>query len=142
MLSGSENLSLLGAAETKYPRSPEDAHLEAIPNLCKTNDYVINLDCHEFTCLCPKTSQPDFAKIFISYIPDEFIVESKSLKLYLFSYRNTGIFHEFVINKIATDLYVLLKPKSIKVLGDFMPRGGIAIRPIVILGDKELAKSF
>lgn len=142
MLSGSENLSLLGAAETKYPSSPKDAHLEAIPNLCKTNDYVINLDCHEFTCLCPKTSQPDFAKIFISYIPDEFIVESKSLKLYLFSYRNTGIFHEFVINKIATDLYVLLKPKSIKVLGDFMPRGGIAIRPIVILGDKELAKSF
>jgi len=142
MLSGSENLSLLGAAETKYPSSPEEASLEAIPNLCKSNDYVINLDCHEFTCLCPKTSQPDFAKIYISYIPDEFIVESKSLKLYLFSYRNTGIFHEFVINKISNDLYSLLKPKSIKVLGDFMPRGGIAIRPVVILGDKDLAQNF
>ena len=142
MLSGAEKLSLLGDAETQYPSSPEEAKLEAIPNLCKANDYIINLDCHEFTCLCPKTAQPDFAKIYISYIPDEFIVESKSLKLYLFSYRNTGIFHEFVINKIANDLQSLLKTKVLKVVGDFMPRGGIAIKPVVVLGDKELAKTL
>lgn len=134
-----KDLSLLGSAETKYPKSPEEATLEAIPNMWKANDYSINLDCHEFTCLCPKTGQPDFAKIYISYLPGESLVESKSLKLYLFSYRNYGIFHEFVINKIAEDLFNTVKPKYLKVLGDFMPRGGIAIRPIVELGDTSLA---
>lgn len=133
-----KNLSLLGSAETVYPSSPEEAILEAIPNMWQKNDYSINLDCHEFTCLCPKTAQPDFAKIYISYLPGESLVESKSLKLYLFAYRNHGIFHEFVINKIAEDLYNTIKPKYLKVLGDFMPRGGIAIRPIVELGDLTL----
>ena len=101
MTNGAENLSLLGNTETKYPESPEEAKLESIPNLWTNNDYVVNLDCHEFTCLCPKTSQPDFASLEISYIPDQLLVESKALKLYLFSYRNQGIFHEFVTNKIA-----------------------------------------
>lgn len=142
MLSGAENLVLLGQSQTNYPVSPEEAQLEAIPNLCKENDYVINLDCHEFTCLCPKTSQPDFAKIFISYIPNDFIVESKSLKLYLFAYRNTGIFHEFVINKIAQDLQKILGAKVLRVIGDFMPRGGIAIKPVVVLGDKALVEAL
>jgi len=142
MLSGAENLVLLGQSQTNYPSSVEEAQLEAIPNLCKENDYVINLDCHEFTCLCPKTSQPDFAKIFISYIPNDFIIESKSLKLYLFAYRNTGIFHEFVINKIAMDLQKLLGAKVLRVVGDFMPRGGIAIKPVVILGDKALVEAL
>lgn len=135
-----KNLSLLGAAETRYPTKPEEAQLEAIPNMWQKNDYSINLDCHEFTCLCPKTGQPDFAKIYISYLPGESLVESKSLKLYLFSYRNEGIFHEFVINKIANDLFETIKPKYLKVMGDFMPRGGIAIKPVVELGDKELGK--
>lgn len=139
---GSESLNLLGSAETKYPQSPDEAQLEAIPNMWKANDYSINLDCHEFTCLCPKTGQPDFAKIYISYLPAESLVESKSLKLYLFAYRNEGIFHEFVINKIADDIFNTIKPKYLKVLGDFMPRGGIAIRPIVELGDTSLREKI
>ncbi|MCH2227405.1 MAG: preQ(1) synthase [Candidatus Caenarcaniphilales bacterium] len=142
MTNGAENLSLLGNTETKYPESPEEAKLESIPNLWTNNDYVVNLDCHEFTCLCPKTSQPDFASLEISYIPDQLLVESKALKLYLFSYRNQGIFHEFVTNKIANDLQEILKAKVLIVKGDFMPRGGIAIKPTVVLGDKELAKTF
>ena len=137
-----KDLSLLGSAQTVYPQSPEEAQLEAIPNMWQKNDYSINLDCHEFTCLCPKTGQPDFAKIYISYLPGDSLVESKSLKLYLFSYRNEGIFHEFVINKIADDIYNAIKPKYLKVLGDFMPRGGIAIRPVVELGDTTLAKEL
>ena len=135
-----QDLSLLGAGETKYPQSPEEAVLEAIPNMWLENDYLVQLDCHEFTCLCPKTGQPDFARIYIKYIPGETLVESKALKLYLFSYRNHGIFHEFVINKIADDLQKVLKAKYIQVLGDFMPRGGIAIKPLVELGDRELFK--
>ena len=134
-----KDLSLLGSAQTIYPQSPEEAQLEAIPNMWQKQDYVVNLDCYEFTCLCPKTGQPDFAKIYISYLPGESLVESKSLKLYLFSYRNHGIFHEFVINKIADDLFQTIKPKYLKVVGDFMPRGGIAIKPVVELGDKGLA---
>ena len=133
-----DKLSLLGSGNTIYPTNPEDAILEAISNQFPDNDYLVNLDCHEFTCLCPKTGQPDFAKIFISYIPDQHLVESKSLKLYLFSYRNHGIFHEFVINKITRDLANLLKPKFIKVTGNFMPRGGISINPQVTLGDSVL----
>ncbi len=133
-----KDLSLLGSAETKYPQSPEEAVLEAIPNLWKKNDYLVQMDCHEFTCLCPKTGQPDFAKIYIKCIPGEALLESKSLKLYLFSYRNEGIFHEFVINKIAEDIFNAIKPKFLQVLGDFSARGGIAIRPLVELGDKDL----
>ena len=133
-----ENLSLLGSNSTKYPNSPEEAKLEVIPNKWTNNDYLVNLDCHEFTCLCPKTQQPDFAKIYIKYIPKEFLVESKSLKLYLFSFRNTGIFHEFVINKIAKDLFEIMQPKFLQVTGDFLARGGISIRPVVELGDKDL----
>lgn len=138
----SKDLSLLGASNTHYPQHPDEAKLEAIPNQWNTNDYFINLDCHEFTCLCPKTGQPDFAKIYISYVPGEFLIESKALKLYLFSFRNIGIFHEFVINKIADDLNKAIKPKFIKVYGDFMPRGGISIRPEVKLGDMDLYTSL
>lgn len=133
-----DKLSLLGASAIKYPEHPEDAVLEVISNQFKSNDYLINLDCLEFTCLCPKTSQPDFAQIQISYIPGEFLIESKALKLYLFSFRNQGIFHEFVINQIARDLAEVLKPKFIQVQGNFMPRGGISICPLVRLGDTDL----
>lgn len=137
-----DNLTLLGSANTIYPTSPNEARLEAITNQWQDQDYLVNLDCHEFTCLCPKTGQPDFAKIYISYIPGKYLVESKALKLYLFSYRNHGIFHEFVINKIADDLNKVINPKYIKVVGDFMPRGGIAIKPVVQLGDIELYASL
>ncbi len=137
MTTGAEELSLLGAQQTEYPQSPEAAKLEVIPNQWQGNDYTVNLDCHEFTCLCPKTGQPDFAQIHIEYIPGELLVESKALKLYLFSYRNTGIFHEFVINKIAKDLFDAMQPKYLKVSGDFMPRGGIAIKPVVELAPQK-----
>ena len=85
--------------------------------------------CSEFTSLCPKTNQPDFARVFINYIADDKMVESKSLKLYLFSFRNHGDFHEDCIQKICNDLVKLMKPKFIEVIGEFTPRGGISIFP-------------
>ncbi|MCQ2370231.1 MAG: preQ(1) synthase, partial [Paludibacteraceae bacterium] len=103
--------------------------LEAFENKHRDNDYFIKFNCPEFTSLCPITSQPDFATIYISYIPDEKIVESKSLKLYLFSYRNKGDFHENCVNTIMKDLIALLDPKYIEVWGKFMPRGGLSIDP-------------
>ena len=93
------------------------------------NDYFVKFNCPEFTSLCPITGQPDFATITISYVPDERLVESKSLKLYLFSFRNHGDFHEDVINIIMKDLVKLLEPKYIEVWGKFLPRGGLSIDP-------------
>lgn len=138
----SKELSLLGNSQTEYPSSPSEAKLEAIPNLWKDNDYLVNLDCPEFTCVCPKTSQPDFAHIVIDYIPGPSLIESKALKLYLFSFRNEGIFHEFVVNKIADDLNKAINPKYIRVKAKFMPRGGIAINPVVELGDLNLGRKL
>ena len=85
----------------------------------------------EFTSLCPKTGQPDHARMEIVYVPNKLMIESKSLKLYLFSFRNTGEFHEDVCNRIANDLFDLLKPDYLRVYGDFAPRGGLAIKPLV-----------
>lgn len=104
----------------------------------------MTFDCPEFTTLCPKTGQPDFGHIFISYIPRERMVESKSLKLYLFSFRNHGDFHEDCVNIIMKDLRKLMDPKYIEVKGIFMPRGGISIYPFANWGDdehKDLEKS-
>jgi 7-cyano-7-deazaguanine reductase len=123
-----EGLTQLGK-NTPWPQSPKEAKLEAIPNLWPTSSYTVQLICEEFTCVCPLTGQPDFAKIIIEYRPDKFLVESKSLKLYLGSYRNEGIFHEFVINAICHDLVELLQPHSIEVRGEFSARGGIRIVP-------------
>lgn len=103
--------------------------LEAVENHHPENDYWVKLNCPEFTSLCPITGQPDFATIYISYIPDKTIVESKSLKLYLFSYRNYGEFHEDCVNRIMADLVNLLHPRYIEVWGKFLPRGGISIDP-------------
>lgn len=89
----------------------------------------VQLDCPEFTSLCPLTSQPDFGHIKIEYLPGEWMVESKSLKLYLFTFRQRGHFHEACVNEIGEALFKLLEPKWIKVHGDFMPRGGISINP-------------
>lgn len=122
----------LKASKIEYPKTPEEAKLEIISNRW-ANEYTVQLICNEFTCVCPVTGQPDFAKIIIDYSPDKFLVESKSLKLYLFSFRNTGIFHEFVINKIANDINTILKPHWITVKGEFSPRGGISIVPLVRL---------
>ncbi|HLN52932.1 MAG TPA: preQ(1) synthase [Lentimicrobium sp.] len=103
--------------------------LETFQNPHIQRDYRVKFNCPEFTALCPITGQPDFATIYITYIPDERMVESKSLKLYLFSFRNHGAFHEDVINIIMNDLIEIMQPRYIEVLGKFLPRGGISIDP-------------
>jgi len=99
--------------------------LQTFKNPAPDRDYLIAFDCPEFTCLCPLTGQPDFAHITIDYVPDRLCVELKSLKLYLWSYRNEGAFHEAVTNRIADDLFKLLAPRRLTVRGDFAVRGGI-----------------
>jgi 7-cyano-7-deazaguanine reductase len=101
--------------------------LETFPNHNQSRDYMVTLQTEEFTCVCPKTGQPDFAKIKIQYIPDKKIIESKSLKLYLWSFRNEGVFHEHVTNIILDDLVAALKPRWCKVNAEFAVRGGIGI---------------
>ncbi|MBR4373784.1 MAG: NADPH-dependent 7-cyano-7-deazaguanine reductase QueF [Treponema sp.] len=124
-----EGVTLLGNQSTKYTYDYNPNLLEKFPNKHPDNDYMVTLNCPEFTSLCPKTGQPDFATIRINYIPDKFIVESKSLKLYLFSFRNHGDFHEDCANIIMKDLVRLLEPKYLEVEGIFTPRGGISIYP-------------
>ncbi len=99
--------------------------LEAFPNPQPERPYTIAFDCPEFTCLCPRTGQPDFATIRIRYAPDKLCVELKSLKLYLWSFRDEGHFHEAVVNRICDDLARLLSPRWLEVEGDFAVRGGI-----------------
>jgi 7-cyano-7-deazaguanine reductase len=99
--------------------------LDTFPNPNPERDYLIRFECPEFTCLCPKTGQPDFATIRVEYVPDGLCVELKSWKLYLWSYRNEGAFHEAVTNKILDDLVAATKPRRARVEGDFMVRGGI-----------------
>lgn len=108
--------------------------LEAFENQHPERDYWVQFNCPEFTTLCPITAQPDFAEIRIMYIPDRRMVESKSLKLYLFSFRNEGNFHEDCVNVILDDLVRLMDPRYIEVLGLFVPRGGISIHPYVNYG--------
>ncbi|HBF12840.1 MAG TPA: NADPH-dependent 7-cyano-7-deazaguanine reductase QueF [Deltaproteobacteria bacterium] len=105
--------------------SQPSKQLETFPNSHPNREYTINFTCPEFTCVCPKTGQPDFATIKISYIPDKLCVELKSLKLYLWSYRNEGAFHEKVTNQILDDLVAAIKPRFMEVTGDFFVRGGI-----------------
>jgi len=100
-------------------------HLETFPNPRPERDYEIRMECPEFTCVCPKTGQPDFATIRIRYVPDQTCVELKSLKLYLWSYRDEGAFHEKVINQILDDLLAATRPRRMTVEGDFKVRGGI-----------------
>lgn len=131
------SLSLLGNQGTKYPIDYAPEVLETFDNKHPENEYVVTFDCPEFTTLCPKTGQPDFGHIYISYIPRIKMVESKSLKLYLFSFRNHGDFHEDCVNIIMKDLFRLMNPRYIEVRGIFMPRGGISIFPFANLGDDE-----
>ena len=100
-------------------------NLETFPNPNPERDYTVSFKCPELTCLCPRTGQPDFATIRIEYVPDKLCVELKSLKLYFWSYRNEGAFHEAVTNKILNDLVRATKPRRMKVAGDFFVRGGI-----------------
>ncbi len=99
--------------------------IDTFPNPQTKRPYEIRFDCPEFTCVCPMTGQPDFATIYIAYTPDKLCVELKSLKLYLWSFRDEGTFHEAVTNRILDDLVAALKPRAITVIGDFMVRGGI-----------------
>ena len=122
-------LTQLGSKTTQYPRDYAPEVLEVFQNKHPENDYFVKFNCPEFTSLCPITGQPDFASIYISYIPAEKMVESKSLKLYLFSYREHGDFHENCVNTIMKDLIALMEPKYIEVWGKFLPRGGISIDP-------------
>ena len=108
--------------------------LETFTNKHPNTDYWVTLTCPEFTSLCPLTGQPDFANLTIQYVPDARMVESKSLKLYLFSFRNHGDFHEDCVNIILKDLVRLMAPRYIEVFGDFNPRGGIAIKPFANYG--------
>ena len=124
-----QGVSLLGNQNTKYKYDYDPSVLETFVNKHPYNDYVVTFDAYEFTSLCPKTGQPDLAKIIINYIPNEKMVESKSLKLYLFSFRNHGDFHEDCVNIIMKDLVKLMQPKYLEVRGIFAPRGGIAIFP-------------
>lgn len=119
----------LGEANTEYHMTYSPELLEAFPNKNPKSIAWTTFLCTEFTSLCPKTNQPDFARITINYIADKKMVESKSLKLYLFSFRNHGDFHEDCVQKICNDLVKLMKPKYIEVIGEFTPRGGIAIYP-------------
>ena len=131
---GLDQLKQLGSQNTKYTYDYDPSLLERIPNKHADRDYFIKFNCPEFTSLCPKTGQPDFATIYISYIPDQYMVESKSLKLYLFSFRNHGDFHEDCVNIIMKDLVKLMDPKYIEVTGLFTPRGGISIWPYANYG--------
>lgn len=120
------SLTQLGA-NSKLPSSPEEAILERVPSPYKEQNYVVRFTAPEFTSLCPITGQPDFAHIMIDYIPGDWIVESKSLKLYLGSFRNHGAFHEDCSVKIAQKLVELLKPRWLRIGAYWYPRGGMPI---------------
>lgn len=122
-----EALTLLKKGATAYPANPDEARLETFPNRYASRNYTIEFDCPEFTSLCPVTGQPDFARIVITYVPDAKCIESKSLKLYLGSFRNTGMFHEEITNRILNDLVAACRPRWARVRGAMNPRGGIAI---------------
>ena len=131
-----EGLSLLGNKKTVYRDDYAPEVLETFINKHPDNDYMVTFNCPEFTSLCPITGQPDFAEIKINYIPDMKMVESKSLKLYLFSFRNRGDFHEDCVNIIMKDLVKLMDPIYLEVKGIFTPRGGISIHPFANYGKK------
>ena len=118
-------LTLLKKGEMRYPTSPDEAQLETFENANQQRNYWIEFKTSEFTSLCPITGQPDFATITIEYIPGTLCVESKSLKLYLFSFRQTGTFYEEIVNRIYTDLIEQLNPRRLVVNGEFTARGGI-----------------
>jgi 7-cyano-7-deazaguanine reductase len=118
------------------PSTPS-TELQTFPNPAAKRDYVIAFDCPEFTCVCPITGQPDFATIRIRYVPDALCVELKSLKLYLWSYRNEGAFHEAVTNKILDDIVKATNPRAIRVEGAFLVRGGITTTVIASHGNAE-----
>ena len=133
---GSDDFSLLGH-ESKLPASPEEAKLETFTNKSPGRPYTIDLDCPEFSSLCPVTGQPDSAHIHISYIPAELCVETKSLKYYLASFRNLPSFNEEIVNRILDDLVEVIQPTRMEVVGQFSPRGGISLTASASYPDGE-----
>jgi 7-cyano-7-deazaguanine reductase len=131
-----QDITLLGQKQVRYGYDYTPEILETFDNKHPDNDYWVKFNCPEFTSLCPITGQPDFATVYISYVPDIKMVESKSLKLYLVSFRNHGDFHEDVVNIIMKDLIRLMDPRYIEVWGKFLPRGGISIDPYTNYGKK------
>ncbi|HCR85616.1 MAG TPA: NADPH-dependent 7-cyano-7-deazaguanine reductase QueF [Alphaproteobacteria bacterium] len=121
-----KNLKQLGN-KVGYATSPEEAMIEKVANPHAGENYVVRFTCPEFTSLCPLTGQPDFAHLVIDYVPDKFLLESKSLKLFLFSYRNQGDFHEACTMGIAKRIIAEIKPKWLRIGGYWYPRGGIPI---------------
>jgi 7-cyano-7-deazaguanine reductase len=121
-------LTLLRRSAASYPESPDKARLETFANTHPRRRYWIRFDCPEFTARCPVTNQPDFGRIVIEYIPEKLCLESKSLKLYLFAFRNANTFHEEAVNRILDDFVQAVRPRRARVIGEFNPRGGIAIR--------------
>jgi 7-cyano-7-deazaguanine reductase len=120
-------LTLLGSASATYPAAPSGSVLESFENRSPSRDYIIRFDCADFTSLCPITQQPDFAQIQIEYIPDRLCIETKSLKFYLSSFRNTDSFNEEVVNRILEDLVAACQPREMTVHGRFAARGGITV---------------
>jgi 7-cyano-7-deazaguanine reductase len=123
-------LTLLGNSQAAFPKSPQQATLEVFANPHPQRDYSIRIDCPDFTSLCPVTCQPDFAEIIVDYIPDARCIETKSLKLYLASYRNVHSFNEAVINRILDDLVRSCQPRRMRIEGRFVARGGLALTVI------------
>ena len=132
----SDDFSLLGH-ESKLPASPEEAKLETFTNKSPGRPYTIDLDCPEFSSLCPVTGQPDSAHIHISYIPAGLCVETKSLKYYLASFRNLPSFNEEIVNRILDDLVEVIQPTRMEVVGQFSPRGGISLTASASYPDGE-----
>jgi 7-cyano-7-deazaguanine reductase len=124
------HLTLLGNPAARLPERPEEARLEVFPNPRSGRSYRIRIDCPDFTSLCPVTGQPDFAELTLEYIPRTRCVETKSLKLYLASYRNVGAFNEDVINRIMDDLVEACQPHWMRLEGRFTPRGGLGLTVI------------
>jgi len=120
-------LTLLRRSAQRYPQDPAEAKLETFANPRPERDYWIHFECPEFTTLCPITNQPDFGAITLDYIPDKRCLESKSLKFYLYSYRSAESFHEESVNRILDDIVRVCRPRRMKIIGRFNPRGGIAI---------------
>lgn len=133
-------VTLLGNQNTRYKFDYDPSILEKFEKKFEDSvedEQIVSLDCFEFASRCPKTGQPDFATIYISYIPNKYMVESKSLKLYLFSFQQHGDFHESCVHMIMQDLVDLLQPKYLSVYGDFNSRGGISILPYSIYADSD-----
>lgn len=133
-----KDLTLLGHSENRLPASPEDATLEVFPNRNADRNYWIQLEYPEFSSLCPVTGQPDTAYLVIKYIPDEKCVETKSLKFYLASFRNTPSFNEDIVNRILDDLSGACSPRRMIVCGKFSPRGGVQLTTTAAYPDAGL----